>query len=213
MALSNRYVQSIGRFPEFFQALSKGEAPEQFTLAHLKDLGFGASGFRPIIPLLKDLGFLTEDGQPTPRYHEYRNAALSRRVLGQGLKQAYGDLFLLRSDPTEDDRELFEGKFKSAHNVNERLAKLMAATFFALLPLADVSGNSGSSVSSEATSDSAPVALTPRTTPVEEVDSPKVPTSSVLGGLNYNIQIHLPATKDVEVFNAIFKSLKEHFLA
>ena len=30
--------------------------------------------------------------------------------------------------------------------------------------------------------------------------------------LHYNIQIHLPATKDVEVFNAIFKSLKEHLL-
>jgi hypothetical protein len=31
-------------------------------------------------------------------------------------------------------------------------------------------------------------------------------------GLHYNIQIHLPATKDIEVFNAIFKSLKEHLL-
>jgi hypothetical protein len=30
--------------------------------------------------------------------------------------------------------------------------------------------------------------------------------------LHYNIQIHLPATKDVEVFNAIFKSLREHLL-
>ena len=31
-------------------------------------------------------------------------------------------------------------------------------------------------------------------------------------GLHYNIQIHLPATKDVEVYNAIFKSLREHLL-
>ena len=31
-------------------------------------------------------------------------------------------------------------------------------------------------------------------------------------GLHYNIQIHLPATKDVEVYNAIFKSLKEHLI-
>ncbi len=31
-------------------------------------------------------------------------------------------------------------------------------------------------------------------------------------GLRYNIEIHLPATKDVEVFNAIFKSLKEHLI-
>jgi hypothetical protein len=30
--------------------------------------------------------------------------------------------------------------------------------------------------------------------------------------LHYNIQIHLPATKDIEVFNAIFKSLREHLL-
>jgi hypothetical protein len=29
-------------------------------------------------------------------------------------------------------------------------------------------------------------------------------------GLHYNIQIHLPATKDTEVYDAIFKSLKEH---
>jgi hypothetical protein len=31
-------------------------------------------------------------------------------------------------------------------------------------------------------------------------------------GLHYNIQIHLPATKDLEVYNAIFKSLKDHLL-
>ena len=31
-------------------------------------------------------------------------------------------------------------------------------------------------------------------------------------GLNYNIQIHLPATKDVEVYNAIFKSLREQII-
>ena len=30
--------------------------------------------------------------------------------------------------------------------------------------------------------------------------------------LHYNIQIHLPATKDIEVYNAIFRSLKEHLL-
>jgi hypothetical protein len=31
-------------------------------------------------------------------------------------------------------------------------------------------------------------------------------------GLHYNIQIHLPATKDIEVYNAIFKSVKEHLI-
>lgn len=37
-------------------------------------------------------------------------------------------------------------------------------------------------------------------------------SSPVFTGLRYNVEIHLPATKDVEVYNAIFKSLKEHLL-
>lgn len=36
-----------------------------------------------------------------------------------------------------------------------------------------------------------------------------MPTPQI-SGLHYNIQIHLPATKDAEVYNAIFKSLREH---
>ena len=39
------------------------------------------------------------------------------------------------------------------------------------------------------------------------VNSPKLPQ---MPSLHYNIEIHLPATKDIEVYNAIFKSIKEH---
>ena len=42
----------------------------------------------------------------------------------------------------------------------------------------------------------------------DESAEPVVP----FAGLRYNIEVHLPATKDVEVYNAIFKSLKEHLL-
>jgi len=45
---------------------------------------------------------------------------------------------VLRAKPTDQDKSLFEGKFKSAHNTTARMAKLMASTFFALLPLADL---------------------------------------------------------------------------
>lgn len=31
-------------------------------------------------------------------------------------------------------------------------------------------------------------------------------------GFHYNIQIHLPATTDISVYNAIFKSLKDNLL-
>jgi hypothetical protein len=55
--------------------------------------------------------------------------------------------------------------------------------------------------------------IVPPKLPVSE-NAPAGPagTSHAHPTLHYNIQIHLPATKDVEVFNAIFKSLKEHLL-
>jgi hypothetical protein len=217
MALTDAYVQVYGQIPQFFEELSKGQAPDQFTVQHLKDLGFSSSNHRALIPLLKELGFLSPEGAPTQRYHDYRNPALSRQVMAQAIREAYGDIFVLRSNPTETDRTLVEGKFKSAHNKSENVAKLMAATFFALADLADLTAP----VPPAKKSDAEPL---PEPAKVE-VEPPKVSPNQQLPAavagsgpakatttLHYNIQIHLPATKDVEVYNAIFKSLREHLL-
>ena len=58
--------------------------------------------------------------------------------MGEALKEAFSDIFVLREKPGDPDRALVEGKFKSAHNVADRPAKLMASTFYALLGLADI---------------------------------------------------------------------------
>ena len=75
MALASNYIQVYGQLPDFFTRISEAQAPEKFTRQYLKDLGFGSSSFRALIPLLKTLNFLTEEGTPTTRYHEYRNSA------------------------------------------------------------------------------------------------------------------------------------------
>jgi hypothetical protein len=213
MALTDVYVQTPSQFGEFFKQIRQGQAPRQFSIQHLKDLGFTSTNHRAFIPLLKALGFLTADGQPTPRYHDYRNEALSKSVLGKALKDVYADLFVLRSNPKDSDRPLLEGKFKSAHNVSDRVAKLMAGTFYALLPLADLSSGAPEMDKKPAVEKKEPEIK-------DKVEEPKrrneehAPdeTKRRATSLHYNIQIHLPATKDIEVFNAIFKSLKEHLL-
>jgi len=58
--------------------------------------------------------------------------------MGEALKEAYGDLFTIKERPVEADRQLIEGKFRSAHNATPITAKLMASTFYALLGLADL---------------------------------------------------------------------------
>jgi len=196
MALTNVYVQAYGQLPDFFKRIADGQAPEQFTQQHLKDLGFTSSSHRSFIPLLKALGFLSADGTPTSRYHDYRSEARSRIIMGEALRDAYSDLFVIKANPTETDRELIKGKFKSAHNVSDRLAELMSATFYALLDMADLQGQP----------------VTPAAKIVEVEEQPETPPAPIVTSptLHYNIQIHLPATKDIEVYNAIFKSIKEH---
>jgi hypothetical protein len=86
------------------------------------------------------------------------------------------------------------------------MAKLMTSTFLALLPLADF--RAAPKPAEEKKPVPTPRKKEPETKPEEE-DQGTRPTP-MAPSLHYNIQIHLPATKDVEVYNAIFKSLKEH---
>ena len=54
------------------------------------------------------------------------------------MKEAYGDIFLIKEHPTEADRAAIQGKFKSFHNASDNSAGIMTRTFMALLPLADL---------------------------------------------------------------------------
>jgi hypothetical protein len=203
MALPDVYVQVYGQLPEVFRRISDGQAPEKFTRQYVKDLGFHSSNFHALIPLLKSLGFLSSDGVPTARYHAYRDQSQARGVMAEALREAYSELFTIKAEPTDADRALIEGKFKSVHNTGDRVAKLMASTFLALLALADLKSTS---------TPQAKEAKVETTSARDHSPPEERRSTSHRSTLHYNIQIHLPSTKDVEVFNAIFKSLREHLL-
>jgi hypothetical protein len=203
MALADAYMVGSGRIPDLFAKIRDGQAPEQFSIQLLKDWGFTSSNDRGFLPLLKALGFLSPDGKPTTIYREYRDHSRSSAVMAQAIRNAYSDIFLIKEHPTESDRTIITGKFKSYHNASDNTASLMAKTFLTLLKLADLSAAKPA----------------PKKTVEENDDGLKGPPHSKIEnppmegmGLHYNIQIHLPATKDIEVYNSIFKALKEHIV-
>ena len=207
--LTNRYLTSVANLSGILERIVEGAAPEKFSREHLKGIGFGGSNDRAVIPLLKDIGFLTADGSPTGRYHAYRDRSRSRRIMGEALLEAYQDLFTINENPTTSDRGAIEGKFKSTHNATDRVAQEQARTFFALLELADVRAARREPPQrppkerkpEEESKAAEPLTKSPRTLPK--------PGSL---RLRYNIEVHLPATKDIDVYNAIFKALREHLL-
>ena len=128
--------------------------------------------------------------------------------MAEALKEAYSDLFTIKEKPTDADRELIEGKFRSVHNATTVTSRLMASTFFALLGLADIDAKTDEEKRRKATDEQLQITIPPTPSSREANKEPRAHGTS----LHYNIQIHLPATKDVEVYNAIFKSLKGHLL-
>ena len=207
--LARRYLTSVKNLPAIMAKIIEGTAPKKFTTAHLKGIGFKSSNDQGILPVLKELGFLSDDGTPTQRYHDYRDQSRSRAVMGNALREAYEEIFHINERPSENDRAAIEGKFKSEHNVSDSVAQRQAMTFLALLQHADLDAqdpvSSFEKVQNGKEDDEAVSSVRAKQTAQEKRPSPDV-------SLRYNIEIHLPATKDIEVYNAIFKSLRAHVL-
>jgi hypothetical protein len=213
MTLLNQSVQVNAQIPKFFETLRAGTAPTSFTRQFLKDIGFKSSNHIQFIPLLKGLGFLSSDGRPTERYRQFLDGSRWNKILAEAVREAYGDIFVIKAKPTSSDLKAISGKFKSTYNLSDTSADRCARTFLALLNLCDQDTlySDPKIPLRSAENNEEPIAETQ-----ERVSEPKVNTQlkvkSQTVGLHYNIQIHLPATKDVEVYNAIFKSLKEHII-
>ena len=110
MGLSNKYTLAAKRLPDIFDKIRDGQAPGQFTQQLLKDWGFTSSSDRAMLPILKDLGFLSPDGKPTSRYHDYRDHSRSKAVMADALREAYGDVFLIKEHPADGDKKAIQGE-------------------------------------------------------------------------------------------------------
>jgi len=215
MALLNSATQVYAQLPKFLDTIRAGTAPTSFTRQHLQDIGFKSSNHHTFIPLLKGLGFLTADGAPTERYRRFLDGSQWAKVLAEAVREAYGDIFVIKAKPTNADLLAIQGKFKSTYNLSDIQAERAARTFLSLLSLCDEATLYGDdakptkpviSEKSIENKENSSTNSTPEKRDAEPIRN-KVPL-----GLQYNIQIHLPATKDIEVYNAIFKSLREHVI-
>jgi hypothetical protein len=209
MALPSAYLTSTKNLPGILEAIKKAQAPPRFTTRFLEGLGYSSSADRLIINVLKSLGFLSDTGEPLPRYHEYLDASQSKRVLAQGVRQAYADLFQINTNAQTMTRTDVRNKMKtlSQGQHSESVLDKMASTFKALSERADFA---------------APGVSDPVLDEVQKQDDGrdhadeklKDPPRDRVGvnGLVYSINIHLPESRDPAVYDALFRSLREHLL-
>lgn len=203
------YVNGYGGIPKLFAKIKEAAIPPKFTQDFMNTvLDLKSSSYRAMIPLLKRLGFISADNVPTQAYRDYRDDSLSRAVMAERLRDAYKALFVASEYAYKLDKKELQAKLKSLLGAAEDDANIsyVAGTFLELSKMANWEGGSPR-----------PRKETPEagkegdeTQDERETDREKLFNGRL--GLSYTINLNLPATTEIEVFNAIFKSLRENLL-
>lgn len=203
MAKYPPYVNGYGQLQKLFDAIKKASVPVKFTQDFMSTmLGLKSTSYRAMIPLLKNLGFLDQGNVPTQDYKDFRDDAKSGLIMAKRIQEAYTDLFTAHEYAYKLSKEELTtqlitllGISKSDPNI-----RYIVGTLQELFKLANFEGK-----------------LKPHEKKKHIEEVPEESLSQGFGkqkqlGISYTINLNLPATTEIEVFNAIFKSLREHIL-
>lgn len=212
MALPDSYTLKPDTIPAYFDAILDAEAPERFSLKFLENLGFTATNDRLLIGVLKDLGFLNRDGQPQPRYFSFLDRGRSKQVVAEAIRESFSDLYALYTKAHELSVQDVRNKLRTlyAGKKTDLVISRIAKTFKALTEYADFS--------TTAPAKHEPVKSKPTEPKVEQPivtenggEKPVEPLGRLqVSSLQYQINIVLPDSRDQAVYDAIFRSLREH---
>lgn len=219
MALMSSYLITTRNLDSFLNSLVAARAPDIFTQKFLESLEFKSTNDRLFIGMLKGLGFLDSASVPRERYFKFLDQTQSKQVLAEAIREAYEDLFSINTKAYELNQVEVKNKLRTLTQgkPSDKVLSLMASTFIALVKYAE--WNSSASLKSINTGkvDEKKSEKQPQTFKAEEslshpkeTESVKESIKTINHQLHYNIQIHLPASRDQAIYDAIFKSLKNH---
>jgi hypothetical protein len=209
LEVSLPYMTTPGTIKTAFDRLRNAATPERVnpdfvsTVLQIKG-GTGSA----VPPFLKKIGLVASDGAPTDLYRRFRNQTTGGAAIASAIKHGYQALgnvneYFYRLD----DKGLLSLIVQvTGAEPNSSSAKQILYTLKALKEYADFDA-----LEAAREGGSMPPQL--------ELPPPRLDISDEHRGTNklglnlaYTINLNLPATSDQAVFNAIFRSLKEHLL-
>lgn len=214
MAKYPPYVNAYGKVSDVFDGIKSASVPPKFTYDFLSTvLGLTSSSYRAMIPLLKKLDFLDQGSVPTEHYKNYRDESISKTVLATKDKEAYSDLYRASEYAHKLDKDKLTSKLKTLLGVadDDKNLPYVVGTFLELVKLSNFDEKKATK----------PTQSQKKTTE-QNTETQKQPARQPIGeeqltikrkfGISYTINLNLPATTEIEVYNSIFKALKENLL-
>lgn len=197
------YLSTPGTFDNAIQKIKVAATPPNFNNDFVQTkLQIKGGAGRVLPPFFKKLGLVGGDGSPTALYRQLRNPSTSGAALAVALRNGFRPLY----EVNEYCHDLSDKDLKglvlqvTGLEAGNRVAQLIQATFARIKKHADFEGSLDSADEGDEEQDNG-----------ESDDS-----SKERGGLKlnvgYTINLNLPASPNIEVFNAIFKALRENLL-
>ena len=198
------YTPAPGVLKRALELIIEAERPDKFGANYMETiLKLSGGGARAVPPMLKKMQFIGSDGTPTHLYSKFKTDSGRSAAAYEGLKNAFSELFRRNEYIYKAD----EGTVKdviveiTGLKKNDSILRLMYNSFDSIRNF--VSGP-----------------ISANETDQQETDTGGLQTAATDGaaplssriGLSYQINIVLPETENIAVFNAIFKSLRENLL-
>lgn len=214
MAKYPPYVNAYGKISDVFEGIKSASVPPKFTYDFLSTvLGLTSSSYRAMIPLLKKLDFLDQGSVPTEHYKNFRDESISKNVLGAKVKEAYTDLYKASEYAHKLDKDKLTSKLKTVLGVgdDDKNIPYVVGTFLELVNLSNFDGKKTTKTSQ--TNKKAEESVTEnQQEPIRKTREDDHIEIKRKFGISYTINLNLPATTEIEVYNSIFKALKENLL-
>jgi len=206
------YAQQAGTLENMLMKIKTASVPENFSQDFVSTkLSMKGGTPRSIIPFIKKMGLVTSDGTPTSRYSAFRNKDKAGAAIADAMREVYSTLFEMNEYVYDLDNERLKaliveatGAETESNPVTKTLATFNALNKMANFETDDIADTVETAESQAETNNVSQIPI--------QVTSPSANHSNEGINLSYTINLNLPPTKDIEVFNAIFKSLKQHLL-
>ncbi len=210
------YVIVYGKIRTLFDKIASAKVPDAFTHAYLHDtLGMASSSDRPLIPLMRALGFIDGSGKPSSDYASLKNSKRAPGVIAQAVKRAYAPLFASNENAHKLNSEELRGLVAQVTGAEEEITKRTAGTFRTLVELSDdeVLGGAAPPLSEAENDKEMKDNSNKGELNVEELVAQlakqRGTSSAIRPEFHYNIQVHLPSNGTEETYLNIFNALRK----
>ncbi len=206
MAASLPYLSSNKNVAELFTKISSAAIPQKFTHDFLQTtIGLKGNNDRPLIPLLRNLGFVDQSGTPTPAYSLLKSKEKRPGAIADGVRSAYAPLFAADEEATDFMGDKLKSLIAQVAGTDDDMTGRIASTFSTLAKLGDFKGK--------------PAAKPPKDDKdkkeEEEPDPHEGAGKGKVKGLRtefqYVIQVQLPSNGTEETYLNIFNAIRKTF--